>query len=99
MDPTALLAEYLAIGEEPPPGLIPPDLEPGADTYLEAWNALAYDRPLGQGFIGSIPFMTIDRYAERIGLTGPDEFARFARLVRAMDAEYVAIVNAKMRDV
>lgn len=86
------------IGEEPPPGLVPPDLEPGAETYFEAWNALAHDRPLGQGFIGSIPFMAIDRYAERIGLNDPDEFALFARLVRAMDTEYVMIVNAKMRD-
>lgn len=35
-----------------------------------------------------IPFSSIDRYAVRFGIVCPDEFERFQRLIRAMDAAF-----------
>jgi len=56
------------------------------------WSAfflLSGDRSIGFEGPGPIPFLAIDRYAERFGLTGDaDEFERFVELIRAMDAEY-----------
>jgi hypothetical protein len=37
---------------------------------------------------GAIPWRSIDAYAARYGLVG-DDFDRFARVIRAMDAAYL----------
>lgn len=53
----------------------------------EAFGALSTDRPVGFAR-GAIPWSSIDRYAQRYGLDD-DDFGRFQRLIRAMDAAYL----------
>lgn len=50
---------------------------------------------MGGGQVMAIPFTAIDRYAARVGIDDPDEFALLARLIGEMDAEYLSFVNAK----
>jgi len=55
------------------------------------WSAfanLSTDRPVAFDR-GQIPWSSIDAYAARYGLVF-DDFDRFVRLVRAMDAAYLA---------
>lgn len=47
--------------------------------------------------IGPIPFGAIDRYADRYGIAGVDEFDSFRELIRAMDDAYLSW-SAKRRD-
>lgn len=71
-----------------------PQIEPWHQCYWVAFWELSSDRPLGgMGGVGSISFSSIDRYAQRFGITDPDEFRRFLRIVRSLDARYVAKVN------
>lgn len=59
----------------------------------EAFGALSTDRPVGLER-GAIPWSSIDRFAQRYGIDG-DEFARFLRLIRAMDAAYLGYFRTK----
>jgi len=67
---------------------------PGSADILSAFWALSSDRKVGFGF-GPIPFTAIDRWADRHGITDPDDFRLFHAGIRAADAEYVEIVNRK----
>lgn len=63
------------------------------------WNAffdLSGDRPAGAGFVGRIPFRSLDAYARRYGIDHIDEFERFQHLVRAMDDAFVEHMTAKI---
>lgn len=40
--------------------------------------------------VGPIPFGAIDRYADRYGIEGVDEFDAFRELIRAMDDAYLS---------
>lgn len=53
-----------------------------------AFAALSSDRPGGMDR-GAIPWRSIHFYAERYGLVH-DDFDRLARILRAMDAAYLA---------
>jgi hypothetical protein len=61
---------------------------PALADHLELeWKAfwtLLSDRTPGPH--GGIPFTAIDRYAERLGITGPDAFERFHTLISKMSA-------------
>lgn len=57
----------------------------------QAFQRLTHDRPTGMG-IGAIPFLAIDRYAERFEI---DDFEEFHDLVRALDDEYLKHANEK----
>lgn len=71
-----------------------PQIEPYQQFFWVAFWELSSDRQLGgMGGVGSISFSSIDRYAQRFGITDPDEFRRFLRIVRSLDARYVAKVN------
>jgi len=61
-----------------------------------AFWELTGDRAYGDGFIGKIPFVSIDRYAARLGVEG-DEFERFKRLVNALDDAYRTDFAEKMK--
>jgi len=52
-----------------------------------AFRELSTDRPVGFER-GAIPWRSIDAYAARYGLIG-DDFDRFVRVIRAMDAAYL----------
>lgn len=50
-----------------------------------AYAALRTDRQIGIEH-GPIMFSSIDRYADRYGIASVDDFDRFLKLIRAMDA-------------
>jgi hypothetical protein len=54
---------------------------PGADEYLRAFNELVGDRQPG----GPIMFASVDRWAVRNGMDGPDEFSGLLSALAAMD--------------
>lgn len=39
--------------------------------------------------VGPIPWTAIDRYAERHGVTDPDDYDEFVELISAMDSAYL----------
>ena len=59
----------------------------------EAFAQLSTDRPVGVTR-GAIPWTSIDRYAARHGIEAED-FDRFCRMIRAMDAAYLAYLKDK----
>jgi hypothetical protein len=65
-----------------------PDLDLTLQFEWAAFGALSTDRPVGMGR-GPIPWGSIDRYADRYGITG-DDFDRFCALIRALDAVYLS---------
>lgn len=73
-----------------------------AKHLLIVWRAfwaLTNDRQFGAlGGCGYIPFMAIDRYAERYGISGVDEFERFQTLLRQMDDAYLAWIGEHKDD-
>lgn len=82
-----------------PEDFFPPDLPDGAGIYIAAFNRLVSDRPLaigmGGAILGRIPFAAIDRWARRAGIRDPDAFARFDRIICALDGPDVAAINEK----
>lgn len=72
----------------PRPLLERPDIPEHLVFVWSAFWALSSDRPPILGSIGQVPFSSIDRYAARFGLVCRDEFERFERLIRAMDAAF-----------
>jgi hypothetical protein len=74
---------------------------PGVSIYVEALDALASSRPLSLGFgsvnYSTIPFLTVDRYAARVlMIEDATEFARFYKILSAIDRDEVAAINAKL---
>ncbi len=63
----------------------------------EAWWTLSADRPIGFGGAGPIPFQAIDRYADRFGISDPDEFNSFVALIAAMDDVLFAAQRKKQK--
>jgi hypothetical protein len=59
----------------------------------DAFWALSGDRQVHMGGVGMIPFLAIDRYAERFGVTDADEFSQFFDTIRTMDAAYLRKVG------
>jgi hypothetical protein len=57
--------------------------------YWSAFWDLTGDRPIGQGWIGRIPFLALDAYARRIGIEGED-FLTFKHHVSALDDAFRA---------
>lgn len=58
--------------------------------YWDAFWELSADREVGFN-VGRIPFVAIDRYAERYRILDLDEFDRFRFIIRSMDAEFRTI--------
>lgn len=53
---------------------------------MEAHNELQGDRLGAMGGVRPTPFLSLDRYAERLGLVG-EEYETFRYLIRELDAE------------
>jgi hypothetical protein len=47
---------------------------------------------------GRISFLAIDRYADRYGVQGTDDFDRLRTIIEAMDGEYIRYRNSKNSD-
>ncbi|MBI5111866.1 MAG: hypothetical protein HZA68_07825 [Rhodovulum sp.] len=67
---------------------------PEAADLLAAFWSLVWDRPIGFGGYGGIPFSAIARYAAALGVVG-DELWAFERAIRAADGEWLRWTNAK----
>lgn len=67
------------------------------ETTWIAFFDLKDDRSVGFG-IGGIPFMALHFHAERAGIVDPDDFERFVRLIRAMDAVYIEDITSRMKE-
>lgn len=83
----------LSAGQIPSEELYPPNVLPEAEFYYRAWCELSGDRQMGMGGVGPIPFMSLDRYADRYGVHNVDEFSLFSRIMRAMDSVYIKHVK------
>ena len=51
----------------------------------------------GLGGVGPIPFVAIDRYAERFGVAPGDDFVRFHTLLKRMDATFLEHMAEKAK--
>ncbi len=82
-------------GRAVPPRLLepPPEAQLGLGLYMNAFFALASDRPPGPG---RIPWSSVHLYAQRFGLSGTDEDDLHFLLVR-MDLAYLDWVNKKSK--
>lgn len=63
------------------------EMDPHLTFESEAFMELATDRPVGFA-LGAIPWSSINAYAVRHHIAG-DEFDRFTRLMREMDAGFL----------
>ncbi|WP_247362165.1 hypothetical protein [Bradyrhizobium sp. 156] len=72
------------------------DLFPHLIFEAHAFRELSTDRPIGFDR-SAIPWRSIDAFAARYGLVG-DDFDRFAGIVRALDAAYLAHLKDKPAD-
>jgi hypothetical protein len=86
-------------GEPMPDDVVPPDLEPEALHYLDAFDRLSRDRGMTQaGFPLPIPWSSVVRYARVYGIGDLDRFERLSRLIAALDREYGDIIAAERPD-
>ena len=70
-----------------------PVLLPGLEFYLQAWQELGYDRPLGFG-VGPIPTASFRSYVHDMDMDD-DDAERFHFIVREVDNFFVGHANKK----
>lgn len=76
-----------------------PDLPEHLESVWRAFWSLTGDRQLGAyGGCGRIPFVAMDRYAERFRSGDIDDFERFETLIRRMDEAYLGWVEEQHED-
>lgn len=61
-----------------------PNLLPGLDFYINAYNDLAYDRPVAMG-VGAIPWSSIIKWCNLHDIYDIDEIGTCIRYIRAME--------------
>lgn len=81
-------AHFARTGTPPKPLTTKPELPAHLRWVRDAFSSISADRG-GEGF-GPVLFSAIDAYARRAGIDEPEEFARFERLIRALDAVWIA---------
>lgn len=92
------LREIAEAGTIPKALLLKPDLPEHLDDVWHAFWALSGDRSYGGlGGVGPIPFVAIDRYAERFGVAPGDDFVRFHALLKRMDATFLEHMAEKAK--
>lgn len=62
-----------------------PTLQPGLDVYLAAYYELQHDRPIGMS-AGTIPWSSIQRWADLHGMLDMDEVADLENHIRMLEA-------------
>jgi hypothetical protein len=72
-----------------------PEIKPHLLFVWEAFSELGSDRPATEFGYGSIPFSAVDRYARRFGIEESNNFSRFLKLVRCLDAAYLKAIKGK----
>lgn len=82
----------------PPPSRIlnAPELLPGLDFYMQAFNRLTASRQLGHGCIGAIPYPAISLYCKDEGIDGDLREELFYH-VEHLDAAYIRWQNEKAK--
>jgi hypothetical protein len=61
------------------------------------WQARGRSRSVSAVCYATIPFLTVDRYAARVlMIEDATEFARFYKILSAIDRDEVAAINAKL---
>lgn len=81
-------------GKEPPQQLYEqPELTDVESYYLDAFYILSSERSIGMS-LGPIPYSAIRSYADEQGIVSRDEFDYFSGILRALDAEYLSLVNS-----
>lgn len=71
-----------------------PDLLPGQEFYLQAFDRLTTCRPIGSGAIGRIPWTATVKYGEVYEMDFY-EFQTFQYLMERLDTEYIGWVQKK----
>lgn len=94
----AIIDGYENRSEQVPERYLSPKLLVSAQPYLKAFWSLCNDRQIGFGGSGGILFTAIDRYADRIGITDPDEYWTFEAMIRTCDAVWLKHANAGGKD-
>jgi len=69
-----------------------PKLHPTDQFYWESFLRLRYDQPIGMGGVGSIPWSSIERYAERYDIDGID-YEYFESAIRHVEADFARWVE------
>jgi hypothetical protein len=81
-------------GKEPSqPFYEQPEILEAAEFYWQAFNELSSDRSMGMG-LGPIPYSSIRAWADEHGVTGRDDFDFFHGVIRGVDTEFLAVMNA-----
>lgn len=93
-----LIDGYIERGEPVPVQYRVPEIIPEAKPYLAAFWLLKNDRPIGFAGAGGISFIAIDRYADRAGIVGPDEFWLLEAMIRVCDRVWLRHANASDKD-
>lgn len=89
------LVEVFEVTGVMPTGLIErPQLRWHNRFYLESFYVLSNSRPIGMS-AGPIPVSEVLAYCQMHGDFNPSERLRFLEVIRSLDAEYMAHVNAK----
>jgi hypothetical protein len=70
-----------------------PELSLDQVFYWDAFNDLSSERAIGMG-IGPIPYSAVRNYAAEFNIVDRDEFDYFYGIMKAMDTEYLTIVNS-----
>lgn len=94
----ALIDGYIERGEPVPLQYRAPEITPEGKPYLTAFWLLKNDRPIGFAGAGGISFTAIDRYADRAGITDPDEFWLLEAMIRVCDNVWLKHVNTAGAD-
>lgn len=72
---------------------------PQFDFYWRAFWTLSGDRPMGaMGGVGKIPFLALDAFARRFGVSSIDDFEKFLSVLGRMDAVYLDWLKEKAED-
>jgi hypothetical protein len=84
---------------EPPPDALPekemPEIDGVAAMYWQHFSELQTERPLGaMGGAGSIPWSSIDRYAERFGYD-EEGYLDFLEIIRFLDGLWLKNMQDK----
>ena len=73
-----------------------PALQPGLEPYLQGFQALCHDRPIGMG-LGSIPWMAVQHYCAVCGFDSEQSEAMHHHC-RALDTVWLNHHNRRTAD-
>ena len=69
-----------------------PPLKEDDQFYWNSFLRLRHDQPIGMGVVGSIPWASIEKYAERMDLWNT-EFEHFESAIRHVEAQFRRLIE------